>query len=85
MLRLATADEGAPALAEAHGLVQVKDEGQLDAWIDAAITEQPQAAEDFAGGKDAAVGRLMGSVMKASQGQADAKAVQAKLRERLRG
>ena len=73
------------AIAEANGLIQVQDDDALDAWVTAAIEQQPQAAEDFAAGKDAAAGRLMGSVMKASKGQADAKAVQAKLRERLRG
>ena len=81
---LCESDDDALALAERHGLVQVKDEGQLDAWIESAIAAQAQAAEDFAAGKDAAVGRLVGAVMKASGGQADAKAVQSKLRERLR-
>jgi aspartyl-tRNA(Asn)/glutamyl-tRNA(Gln) amidotransferase subunit B len=82
--RLCETDDDARTVAERDGLVQVRDEGQLDAWIDAAIAAQPQAAEDFAGGKDAAAGRLVGAVMKASKGQADAKAVQKKLRERLR-
>ena len=42
------------------------------------------AAEDFAAGKDAAVGRLVGHVMKASGGQADAAAVRSSLIARLR-
>ncbi|MHC5113584.1 MAG: Asp-tRNA(Asn)/Glu-tRNA(Gln) amidotransferase subunit GatB [Planctomycetota bacterium] len=82
---LCDTDEDAAAVAEARGLVQERDEGQLDAWIDAALAQQPQAAEDFAAGKDAAAGRIVGAVMKASGGKADAKAVQARLRERLRG
>jgi aspartyl-tRNA(Asn)/glutamyl-tRNA(Gln) amidotransferase subunit B len=79
-------DDGEPAaLAEARGLVQVRDEAAMAEWVEAAIGQQPQAAEDFAGGKDAAVGRLVGAVMKASGGSADAKAVREALVKRLRG
>ncbi len=82
--RLCDDDGDARDVAEAHGLLQVRDEGQLDAWIDAAIEADPTSAEDFAGGKDAAVGRLIGGVMKLSNGQADAKAVREKFVARLR-
>lgn len=77
-------DEDAQAIAEQNGLLQVKDDSQLDSWIDAAIQQQPQAAADFSEGKDAAMGRLVGAIMKESKGQADAKVVSVKLRERLR-
>jgi len=73
----------AMTLAQQRGLIQVKDEGQLEQWVDEAIAAQPQAASDFAAGKQAAVGRLVGHVMKASNGQADAKLIAAKLREKL--
>ncbi len=82
---LCDSDDSAEHLAEAKGLLQVSDSGQLDEWIDAAIEAQPQAAEDFAGGKDAAMGRIMGHVMKSSGGQADANMVRQRLIERLRG
>ena len=59
--------------------------GQIDAAQDQRPAHQTQAAEDFAAGKDAAAGRLVGQVMKASGGQADAKAVRAMLVQRLRG
>ena len=71
-------------LAEANGLVVVRDEGAMEGWIDQAIEAQPQAAEDVRGGKDAAIGRLVGAVMKASGGQADAKEVRDRLFGRLR-
>ncbi len=77
-------DNDAHEVAEQLGLLQVRDESQLDAWIEQAIKQQPQAAADFANGKDAALGRLTGAVMKASKGQADARAVQDKLRVKLR-
>jgi len=77
-------DGDARSIAEVERLVQVSDAGRLDEWIAQAIEAQPQAAADFAAGKDAAVGRLVGEVMKRSGGQADAKAVRDKLVEVLR-
>lgn len=81
---LCDSDAKARNAAEEAGLLQVTDTGQLDAWVDEAVAAQPQAAEDFASGKDAAVGRLVGHVMKASGGQADAAAVRNCLIEKLR-
>ena len=74
---------GPRELASKMGLIQVRDEGQLDAWCAAAIEAQPQAAADLAAGKEAAVGRLVGHVMKLSGGKVDAKSVQQKLREKV--
>ena len=71
-------------LAESNGLVVVRDENAMEGWIEEAITAQAQAAEDVRQGKDAAVGRLVGAVMKASGGQADAKEVRTRLLARLR-
>ncbi len=70
-------------LAEKRGLIQVSDDSALDEWVSAAITAEPQAAEDVRGGKMAAIGRLVGAVMKVSKGQANPKVVQQKLREKL--
>lgn len=81
---LCDVDETAQEAADRLGLVQVSDAGALDAWIDQAVEAHPQAAEDFAAGKDAAMGRIMGHVMKASGGSADAGKVRARLIERLR-
>ncbi|MHC4948674.1 MAG: Asp-tRNA(Asn)/Glu-tRNA(Gln) amidotransferase subunit GatB [Planctomycetota bacterium] len=81
---LCDTDDDARAVADAHGLLQVKDEGRLAEWIGAAVEAQPGAAADFAAGKDAAAGRLIGEVMKRSGGQADAKLVRAALVEKLR-
>jgi aspartyl-tRNA(Asn)/glutamyl-tRNA(Gln) amidotransferase subunit B len=82
---LCETDEDAAAVADRLGLIQVRDEGQLDRWCDEAVAAQPKAAEDFRGGKDAALGRLVGEVMKLSRGQADAAAVREKLAGKLRG
>ncbi|MBI1369448.1 MAG: Asp-tRNA(Asn)/Glu-tRNA(Gln) amidotransferase subunit GatB [Planctomycetes bacterium] len=71
------------ALAKERGLIQVSDDGALNAWVDAAIEAEPQAAADVRAGKMAAIGRLVGAVMKLSKGQANPKVIQQKLREKL--
>ncbi|MCE9619316.1 MAG: Asp-tRNA(Asn)/Glu-tRNA(Gln) amidotransferase subunit GatB [Planctomycetes bacterium] len=77
-------DEPVRVLAEKHGLLQVRDDSALDAWVEEAIQAQPQAAADVAAGKDAATGRLVGHVMKLSKGKADAKSINERLLKRLR-
>ncbi len=52
---------------------------------DDAIAANPDIAEKVRGGKVAAVGALVGAVMKATRGQADAAAVREILLERLGG
>lgn len=76
-----TAD--AKALAEKLGLLQVRDEGALAAWVDQVLANpaNAQAVADLRGGKQQAIGRLVGEVMKLSGGKADAKSV----RERILG
>jgi aspartyl-tRNA(Asn)/glutamyl-tRNA(Gln) amidotransferase subunit B len=78
------AGEGSPAeVIATRGLVVVKDDGALGAAVDAAIAADPDAAEKIRGGKVAAVGALVGGVMKATRGQADAARVRELLLERL--
>ena len=85
MIRLA-ADETDEVqdLAREHGLLVVRDEGLVEEWVTQAIAAEPKAAEDVAAGKDAALGRLLGHVMKVSGGQADAREVSRMLKEKLR-
>jgi aspartyl-tRNA(Asn)/glutamyl-tRNA(Gln) amidotransferase subunit B len=80
---LCETDDEASVVAERSGLLQVNDESRIETWCDEAIAAQPQAADDFRAGKAAAMGRLIGAVMKASGGQADAKTARAKLVEQL--
>jgi len=74
----------AAALADEQGLLQVTDASEINAWVNEAIEAQPQAADDVRGGKDAAIGRLVGEVMKRSGGSADASAVRDLLLATLR-
>ncbi len=72
------------ALAQARGLLTVRDEGAMEAWIDQAISENAKAADDVRAGKDAALGRLVGGVMKLAGGKADAKTARERLLAKLR-
>jgi aspartyl-tRNA(Asn)/glutamyl-tRNA(Gln) amidotransferase subunit B len=63
------------AVIAAKGLKKVSDTGALEAAADAAIAADPDAAQKVRDGKVAAIGALVGAVMKATRGQADAAAV----------
>ncbi|QQS07895.1 MAG: Asp-tRNA(Asn)/Glu-tRNA(Gln) amidotransferase subunit GatB [Phycisphaerales bacterium] len=71
------------AEARSRGMVVVRDEGALLAWVDQAIAAQPAAAADVQAGKTQAIGRLVGEVMKVSLGKADAKSVREAILSRL--
>jgi aspartyl-tRNA(Asn)/glutamyl-tRNA(Gln) amidotransferase subunit B len=69
------------AIAKAKGF-EAMDASALDASIDAALAAEPDVWAKYVAGDDKAIGRLVGSVMKATNGKADGKAVTAKLQER---
>lgn len=81
---LCESDSAASPLAESEGLMQITDEHALSSWIQEAIDAQPQAAQDVRDGKDAAIGRLIGEVMKRSGGSADATIVRKQILVLLR-
>ena len=65
------------------GLAQISDRGALICIIDEVLAANPGAVADVRAGKGQASGFLVGQVMKATRGQAQASIVQALLRERL--
>jgi aspartyl-tRNA(Asn)/glutamyl-tRNA(Gln) amidotransferase subunit B len=78
--------ESPKSVAEAEGLLAVKDTGAIEAWVDEAIAENPQAVDDVnAGGKKQkkAFGFLTGQVMQKSKGAAPPADVQALLQQKL--
>ncbi|MDQ0259798.1 Asp-tRNA(Asn)/Glu-tRNA(Gln) amidotransferase subunit GatB [Sinomonas atrocyanea] len=78
------AGEGTPTeVMEARGLVLVSDDGPLLEAIDAALAAQPGVADKIRGGKVQAAGAIVGAVMKATRGQADAGRVKELILERL--
>jgi aspartyl-tRNA(Asn)/glutamyl-tRNA(Gln) amidotransferase subunit B len=66
-----------------RGLKQVSDEGALGAAVDEAIAANPDIAQKVRDGKVAAAGALVGAVMKAMRGQANAATVNRLVLERL--
>jgi aspartyl-tRNA(Asn)/glutamyl-tRNA(Gln) amidotransferase subunit B len=78
------AGEGDPAAVMAtRGLEVVSDTGALTAAVDEAIAANPEIAAKVRDGKVAAAGALVGAVMKATRGQADARTVRELVLSRL--
>ena len=78
------AGEGSPAdVVAGRGLAVVSDDGPLLAAIDEALAAQPDVADKIRGGKVQAAGAIVGAVMKATRGQADAARVRALIFDRL--
>ena len=71
------------AYVEEHGLKMVSDEGALEEVLKKVIADNPKAVEDYHGGKEKALGALVGQTMKAMKGKADPGMVNQKLREML--
>lgn len=79
------AGEGTPAeVVAARGLEVVSDDGALIAAVDAALAEQPDVLEKIRDGKVQAAGAVIGAVMKAMGGKADAARVRELVLERAR-
>jgi aspartyl-tRNA(Asn)/glutamyl-tRNA(Gln) amidotransferase subunit B len=77
-------DEGTPDEVVAdRGLAIVSDDSALTAAVDDAITANPDVAAKIRDGKLAAAGALVGAVMKATRGKADATRVRELILERL--
>jgi len=78
------AGEGSPdEVVAGRGLAVVSDDSALGAAVDAAIAADPDAAQKVRDGKVAAAGALVGAVMKATRGSADAARVRELILERL--
>ncbi|MCC0576947.1 Asp-tRNA(Asn)/Glu-tRNA(Gln) amidotransferase subunit GatB [Streptomyces californicus] len=78
------AGEGDPdTVVEKRGLRVVSDEGALSTAVDEAIAGNAAIADKIRGGKVAAAGALVGAVMKATRGQADAARVRELILEKL--
>nr|WP_314926722.1 Asp-tRNA(Asn)/Glu-tRNA(Gln) amidotransferase subunit GatB [uncultured Actinomyces sp.] len=78
------AGEGDPkAVVRARGLEVVSDETALLAAVDEALAAQPDVAEKIRGGKVKAAGAIVGAVMRATRGRADARRVRGLIMERV--
>ena len=75
--------KGSPReIVERQGLAVVSDDGALIAAIDEALSAQPDVLEKIKDGKVQAAGAIIGAVMKAMQGKADAARVRELVLER---
>ena len=68
---------------EEKGLKIVQDDGALEEVLKKVIADNSQAVADYKGGKEKALGALVGQTMKAMKGKANPGAVNKKLREML--
>ena len=77
------AGEGSPEeVVAARNLEIVSDSGALEKAVDEALAANPDVVEKIRGGKVQAAGAIIGAVMKATHGKADAGAVRALIMER---
>lgn len=71
------------AYVEERGLKTVHDEGMLRETVKRVLEENPRSVADYRGGKQKAIGFLVGQTMKAMKGKADPGAVNQMLQELL--
>jgi aspartyl-tRNA(Asn)/glutamyl-tRNA(Gln) amidotransferase subunit B len=67
------------------GLVQITDETALEKAVEEALKQNPSVVEDYRGGKEKALGFLVGAVMKATKGKANPALVNKILLDKLKG
>ncbi|HEV8196999.1 MAG TPA: Asp-tRNA(Asn)/Glu-tRNA(Gln) amidotransferase subunit GatB [Gemmatimonadales bacterium] len=84
-VEMTTSGQEAAAVADRLGLVQVRDEAALGAWVDAVLAAHPTEVARYRAGETKMLGFLTGQVMKASRGKADPKGVQPVLVRKLGG
>jgi aspartyl-tRNA(Asn)/glutamyl-tRNA(Gln) amidotransferase subunit B len=82
LAEIASGDQKDPATIAAAKGFEAMDESSLEAIVDQAIANDPDAWAKFCAGEGKAMGALVGYVMKATQGKADGKAVTALLNQR---
>jgi aspartyl-tRNA(Asn)/glutamyl-tRNA(Gln) amidotransferase subunit B len=58
-------------IVEDEGLALISDTGAIEKIVDEAIAANPKAVEDYRGGKEKALGAIVGYVMRQTKGQAN--------------
>jgi aspartyl-tRNA(Asn)/glutamyl-tRNA(Gln) amidotransferase subunit B len=78
------AGEGTPdEVVKKHGYEVVQDTGALEAAVDKALADNPDIVEKLKSGNMKPMGAIIGAVMRATKGQADAKAVSGLVMKKL--
>ena len=73
------------AIVERLGLVQITDEGAIQAIVEKAVAENPGPAAQYREGKTSVLGFFVGQVMKATSGKANPGMVNRLLQQALTG
>jgi aspartyl-tRNA(Asn)/glutamyl-tRNA(Gln) amidotransferase subunit B len=73
----------AKQIVEEKGMVQISNVDEIVIIVEEVINANPQSVEDYRGGKEKAIGFLVGCVMKLSKGRAKPDLVNKLLKERL--
>lgn len=77
------APEDPESIVKRLGLVQVTDEGAIEAVVDKVLEANPQSIEDFKNGKSRAFGFLVGQVMKEMKGKGNPQIINELLNKKL--
>ncbi len=77
--------KSARQIVDEKGLVQVRDESEIEAAVDQVLSENPKEVEQFRGGKDKLIGFFVGQVMRKTKGKANPQLVNEILRKKLAG
>ncbi|MGD2175882.1 MAG: Asp-tRNA(Asn)/Glu-tRNA(Gln) amidotransferase subunit GatB [Candidatus Brocadiaceae bacterium] len=83
MRKMVETGKDASELVREEGVEQISDEDELARIIQQVIEENPRPVQDYLGGKEQAVGPLVGQVMRLTGGKADPRLANQMLRERL--
>jgi len=83
--RMVETGDDAGTIVEREGLVQVTDEGAIQAVVDTVLAANQDKVAEFRAGKDKLLGFFVGQVMKESGGKANPAVVNKILRDKLAG
>ena len=83
LIQMFKTGKSATTIVAEQGLVQVSDTAEIDRIIDEVIAANAKQLSDYRAGKEALFGFFVGQVMKASQGKANPKVVNERLKEKL--
>jgi aspartyl-tRNA(Asn)/glutamyl-tRNA(Gln) amidotransferase subunit B len=79
----ASSGDSVASIVDRRGLRQISDSDALGTVVDEVLVANPDAVADVRAGKEQAIKFLVGQVMKATRGQANAAVAQAAIRQRL--
>ncbi len=77
--------KSARQIVDEKGLVQVRDESEIESAIDKVLADNPAEVEQFRAGKEKLFGFFVGQVMRATKGKANPQLVNEILRKKLAG